>query len=282
MTGKQPIIVIGMHRSGTSLVSRLLDQSGVFPGALKDHNHEALFFQVINDWILGQAGSSWDLPAPFARLLDDPDVRPLVVGQMETLLRRPWVAAYLGLAGYLRRRSLLEMERCWGWKDPRNTVTLPVWLDVFPGAKVVHVRRHGVAVARSLRRRRAKTLAAGRDRRIGPLGLAIPRLGRVVDSLRCGTLEGGFSLWEDYMTLARSHAAGLGSASFELRYEDLLEDPEHWLRQLCSFCEVSPSKDAIARAVAQVITGRPDSDLEDSGARRFASSVGDRLAEFGY
>jgi hypothetical protein len=29
----------------------------------------------------------------------------------------------------------------WGWKDPRNSLTLPFWLQVFPGARVLIVHR---------------------------------------------------------------------------------------------------------------------------------------------
>lgn len=47
-----PVIIIGMHRSGTSLVARLLDVLGLFLGKYKDENHEARLFISINDWFL--------------------------------------------------------------------------------------------------------------------------------------------------------------------------------------------------------------------------------------
>ncbi len=55
-----PIIITGMHRSGTSLVTRMLEKFGLFVGDLKEGNHEAVFFLSINNWLLGQANATWD------------------------------------------------------------------------------------------------------------------------------------------------------------------------------------------------------------------------------
>ena len=40
-----PIIIIGMHRSGTSMLSKILEDSDIFLGNNKDINNEALFFK---------------------------------------------------------------------------------------------------------------------------------------------------------------------------------------------------------------------------------------------
>ena len=62
MKGRAPIIFIGMHRSGTSMLGRLLESLGLFAGTRKDPNNEAVFFQQINDWLLTQCGARWDMP----------------------------------------------------------------------------------------------------------------------------------------------------------------------------------------------------------------------------
>ena len=58
----QPIIIIGMHRSGTSMITRFIEDSGVFIGKKNKMgpNSEAFFFQKINEWLLYQKGASWD------------------------------------------------------------------------------------------------------------------------------------------------------------------------------------------------------------------------------
>ena len=45
------------------MLGRLLEEIGLFAGTRKDENNEALFFQEINSWLLGQSGARWDEPA---------------------------------------------------------------------------------------------------------------------------------------------------------------------------------------------------------------------------
>ena len=63
-----PIIIIGMHRSGTTMLSKILENSGVFLGNNKDINNEALFFQKINTWFMRQVYASWDNPEPMLHM----------------------------------------------------------------------------------------------------------------------------------------------------------------------------------------------------------------------
>jgi GT2 family glycosyltransferase len=44
-------------------------------------------------------------------------------------------------------------DRCWGWKDPRNSLTLPFWKVVLPDLKVVACVRNPLDVASSLHHR---------------------------------------------------------------------------------------------------------------------------------
>jgi hypothetical protein len=46
---------MGMHRSGTTLLCKILQSFGIFIGKDLDVNYESLFFMEINDWILGKA-----------------------------------------------------------------------------------------------------------------------------------------------------------------------------------------------------------------------------------
>jgi len=143
-----PIIIMGMHRSGTSLLSRMLESLGLFLGKSKDENNEAVFFQSINDWLLRQTGGAWDNPAPFRYLLDSPDISQRTTDYIRRyLLTSPRAASYVGWFDYLRHRRLAPLARAWGWKDPRNTFTLPIWLDIFPEAKIIHLHRAGMDVS---------------------------------------------------------------------------------------------------------------------------------------
>src|SRR5262249_29425731 len=44
-------------------------------------------------------------------------------------------------------------DRCWGWKDPRSSLTLPFWRSVLPDLKVVTCVRNPLDVASSLHHR---------------------------------------------------------------------------------------------------------------------------------
>ena len=50
-TPQDPVIIIGMHRSGTSMLTRLLEKAGLFVGHEKENNWEAWFFPKINQWL---------------------------------------------------------------------------------------------------------------------------------------------------------------------------------------------------------------------------------------
>jgi hypothetical protein len=278
----EPVVVIGMHRSGTSLVSSVLQRLGLFMGHRQDKNNEAVFFRRLNDWLLHQSGAEWDNPEPFHRLVTTPEVRGLAVDYLRGVVRSPRTVGYLGPT--LRHLGLAGLEEPWGWKDPRNTFTLPLWMDVFTEVRVVHVVRHGVDVAASLRARHRAALArrgaAYRSRR--RLYRLWPKRTGFTDSLRCATLEGGFSLWEEYVTEGRAHVGRLGSSALELRYEDLVGSPEAPVRGLASFCGVEPPQvdlASIARGVkserALAFRGTPELD-------EFAEASADRLRRLGY
>ena len=69
---RPPVILLGMHRSGTSLVARLLDDLGLFQGSDLQEDHESVYFLEVNDLLMRRVGASWDNPAPVRGFLRDP------------------------------------------------------------------------------------------------------------------------------------------------------------------------------------------------------------------
>ena len=67
----KPIILIGMHRSGSTMLSKIIQKLGVFVGADLDKYAESLFFQQINEWLLLQTRCSWDNPSNIKYIDDD-------------------------------------------------------------------------------------------------------------------------------------------------------------------------------------------------------------------
>src|ERR1700685_2157824 len=149
-----PIIIIGMHRSGTTMIARMLEAMGLFVGKKKESNHEALFFLRIDRWLFSQCGASWENPQPIYYLVENAEARAMTTDYIARyLLPSPRAISYLGLKKYLRYWTPANLRVPWGWKSPLSTYTLPLWLDIFPDAKVIHIYRPGVDVRNSLRAR---------------------------------------------------------------------------------------------------------------------------------
>ncbi len=283
-----PIIVVGMHRSGTSMVTRALDAFGVFLGARKEINHEALFFLRLNEWLLEQVGASWDRPALAAELLDVPAVRGIAVDALRGFVTSPRAVRYLGLARYMRCRGLARMTEPWGFKDPRATLTLPLWLDLFPEARVVFVHRHGVDVAHSLVTRMERQLEATRRRLAehGRLPERVARVGaRIADSVRFRSLDAAFALWEEYAAFAvRNLDAIPGDRLFTVGYEALLAEPRRGVEALASFVGVDPAPAVVDRLCDGVDATRAFAWRSDPRLVAFAESVGGSAAmrQLGY
>ena len=279
-----PVIIIGMHRSGTTMVVEMLEKLGLFIGKRRERNQEALFFLRLDDWILSQSGGAWDNPEPIRHLLAYGELRRRVTDFLRHFAGSPQAISYLGAWRYLRHRSLLDLPFHWGWKDPRATFTLPLWLDLFPQARVLHVYRHGVDVAVSLRRRERGILAAKqcRERLHNILYTLRPERANFTSSARCATLQGGFALWEEHMAAARAVTGQRPAACLELRYEDVLAAPTPYLLSVAQFCGLDADRSAVDALVSGVRADRACAFAGDREAAAFAGSVADRLARYGY
>ncbi|HUL00926.1 MAG TPA: sulfotransferase [Nitrospirota bacterium] len=281
-----PVIIIGMHRSGTSMVSRTIEALGLFQGIEKDTNNEAFLFQHINDWLLRMSGGAWDYPGPFALLLGNARVRAGAVEFIRKRLASRHAISFFGRSGAINFNTPATVHAPWGWKDPRNTFTLPLWLDIFPNARVIHVLRHGVDVAASLKARTEKieneaSSSPGKNKklRMNPLfRFHLP----LVDTLRCTSLEGGFTLWEEYLCEARAHVQALKDHAIEFRYEDFLADPTKNLLQLVEFCGLRASRDNVVRIADNALTSRAYAYRGNPELEMFAASVAARLGMHGY
>ena len=140
-----PLIVVGMHRSGTSCLAGLLEEAGVWLGEIKrrsDHNpkgnRENPDIMRLNDAVLHGVGAAWNAPPDGALTWDD-----RLGAERDRIL-----------AGY-------PVGRIWGFKDPRTLFTLPFWRAALPEAQLVGSLRHPVAVALSLQARNRMPVREG-------------------------------------------------------------------------------------------------------------------------
>lgn len=139
------ICIAGMHRSGTSMITRLLNVCGLYLGPDREllpptsHNEEGYWenarFMEMNDAILKQLGGAWDCPPPLEPGWElAPALEPLYA-QAESLLSR------------------LNGRDPWGWKDPRNCLTASFWKRLRPDLPFVICVRNPLEVISSLLKR---------------------------------------------------------------------------------------------------------------------------------
>lgn len=179
------IFVLGMHRSGTSALARLLNLAGCEFGPHEaamppDVDNPLGFWErldayELHEWLLGTCGAAWGRPLAF-----DP------------------CSAAASVRGEFHRRALRIVEsfpdeRPWFLKDPRLCLTLPLWRPLVPRPVCVHILRHPLEVASSLAARNALPMRVG------------------------------LALWELHLVRARLSARGLPWIG--VGHRDLLADP---------------------------------------------------------
>lgn len=278
--GRPPVIIIGMHRSGTSAITRILEQLGIFVGHDLDENHESQFFQGLNKWLLSQSSGAWDNPGAISHLLGDGESVELVLAYLREIVCSPRRRKYVGLRKYLLRSDKDTLSRPWGWKDPRSTFTLPIWLQLYPNAKIIYVERHGIDVAVSLKRRNDGSFRRSRERfgRMRGWYWLRPKRGGFAGSVRCRSLDGAFSLWEEYVQRGRRHVQELGpDRALSIRYENLLETPSDHLALMAAFCGVSPTREQLDETAATLKPERMFAYRTDPSLLQFAQSMKGRL-----
>jgi hypothetical protein len=139
-----PILITGMHRSGTSAFARMVQALGVDLGAnllgpgggnVYGHFEDAAFIEFHDQLI----AKSFPKRAPFCEWLPLADANVVYLEEDRAAAQAIWDqhSARGGQA----------------WKDPRTSLFLDLWLDLLPGAKLIICIRHPYQSHRSLLKR---------------------------------------------------------------------------------------------------------------------------------
>ena len=270
-----PVCIVGMHRSGTSMVASLLRRAGLYLGEDADMvppdrgNPDGYFenrkFIDLNEELLARLGGTYFHP---------PDFAPGWVEAAEAALGGEAEAVLRGFAG----------REPWGWKDPRNSLTLPFWSSLIDGLKTVICLRPPWDVAGSLYRANYFPTFNTRDivwrirkRKAFPpyiLRFVLWRLHRELEPARPGALSKaagqlrilfserrrvadtyrvGFHLWKVYNErLLEATARG---PRIITHYESYLRDPRAELRRVLDFLGLPASEGLIDECYSLVSAG---------------------------
>ncbi len=148
------IIVLGTHRSGTSLVTRLINMMGAYFSSggnsigFNEENPKGFWERrdviACNDAILEEQGCTWDALAGW-------EMKRAATGKTDDR-----ITAQI-------KNILLELDgnRPWVMKDPRLCLTFPYWRKHLELPVIVTTSRDPVEVAISLQKRNHFSLAHG-------------------------------------------------------------------------------------------------------------------------
>lgn len=222
----EPIVVLGMHRSGTTMLTNALIKMGVNMGRFLDGNQEDRFFLTRNEMILKGIGLSWDNPFGVEELLKN----------SQLFFAKQIKPKNQGYKGH------------WGWKDPRTVLTLPVWLELYENMKLVIVFRDAGDVVNSLISRERK--AQNKRKRYSPRNW-LPRFAH--HSKLVTNLEHSFKLWEYYnwrlLNIIESRTEG---EVFVIKYEKFLESPREKLEGLARFLNLAVEESVFDEIIKEI------------------------------
>lgn len=223
-----------MHNSGTSILAEILHRHGLFLGANVRHHENRFFSLHVDDEMIMGGGDRWaQLPILTVDevLAFKEEVGPYVQSHWLQDFR---VWGYDGVSP-------------WGFKDPRLCVLLPLYLEIFPEARVLHIRRDPDDVAASLSRRHKKAV------------------GVVEDTEHWKRLCLAYA---ERVEFCRAH---YDNEHYEIRYEELCREPERVTADLFDFVGLAFTSEARAFARDNLDRSRPGSAGRGTLGWRFAN-----------
>ena len=205
--GNPPVFLLGSQRSGTTMLRLMLNNH---PNLAIPH--ETAFITIYYKK-LGSYGDLADKDNA-RRLLADISQHPLVkrgrlIENPEAILSRP-TASYREFIDAIFQAYADSLGKArWGDKTPFYTPDIDVLHRIFPDAKLLHLVRDGRDVVLS-------------QKSIEWMSGNLPKL--ILD-------------WRWKTTIAHKVGSVLGNNFLEIRYEDLVRQPEQVLRRICSFID---------------------------------------------
>ena len=205
------VLVAGMHRSGTSLITGLIKEMGFSIGKA-DSNNENRKFQHINEVIMSSYGLHWD------SLINENDIN--------------FIWEIKEYASRSLKKILPKGNIC--LKDPRICVTAMAYENSFEEFKIITVERPALECSYSLKKRSEKVRKKGFDDFKSQL-LFHPRPRRAI-SLKCENMTYGEKLHKSYMNHLKSFIeTGKYESHLNINFKELVKNPLDGVDRLYKF-----------------------------------------------
>jgi hypothetical protein len=262
---------------------RLLADLGIHMGTWLSRDAESVHFQRLNRRVYRETGSKWGEVGDLVTAMQSAAFVERHAGEMRRALfqkqsfleRLPVLEDFFGEALWQQVEAGEAFP--WGWKDPRTSLTFPIWLSVFGRARWLHVVRNGIDVAISLHRRSEKQRLKLRNRLLPTFDYSPATL----------DFAYSFRLWETYVSFILAHKDLIAPDRYlEVRYEALLAEPQVQLARVLDFMGHSVAEEALQTASRRIDRGRLDNRDYAAGYRQEIPRLADsplmqRLA-YGY
>jgi hypothetical protein len=245
--GLCPVFVVGVPRSGTTWIQRMLAMHPDAWGLLETYmfSRRSGLGALLDSAPPTPRSDEFELPPPgLGRVFD----REELVAELRSIAAR-WLSR-----GSDGARFVIE-------KSPWHLSDLDVIAEILPEARFVHVIRDGRDVAVSLVA--ARSSWSGMEQRS-------PH----------ATVREVAGLWANAMGRREAARALLGEAWLEVRYEQVSSDPAEACRRLFAHCGMPHDDDLVTRVVEATEFGRDDRPHGEDRPLR-AGRVGQWRERFG-
>jgi hypothetical protein len=234
------------------MLTRFLEEAGIFMGSKYNmgRNEESFFFQRINEWILFQKNVTWDNPynLQFSNEFIDNQLERTIRRRLSSNATRTYFGGKFNPLGH----NLLKYSNVWGWKDPKNTLTMDIWGRIFPDAKVLHIYRNPIDVAQSLKERESRIMEKfSLNARTRAIEMKLKNKPCYTQSIRIQNIEEGIQLWESYISKALE-ADKVFNNVFHISFEEFLEKPGAILKELAIFLNIQLDKMNIDSVISKI------------------------------
>jgi len=211
------VLILGMHRSGTSMIGGVLKTLGVnlgqdSPGIQISNplgHFEDAEFLKLNNAILRRAGGEWDSP-PDTFTLDT------LVGEYRSSVK-----------DLVQSRARENKNKIWGWKDPRTSLTAGFYLPFLKNPYIIWCNRFPDDIAASLWKRN--------------------KISR----------QDSMELISKYQHSINKIIAEYSNLPLlKLNYHEVVQDPEYWVKEICDFLHLSVNDSQESKAVQIILPNK--------------------------